>query len=73
MQILNKNDSQESPKSIDKMRSSFGNSFAKHQSMVELQKSPKAHEGLANDMNVSSISKLNVMKLAQVSSLEELR
>lgn len=41
--------------------------------MVELQKSPKAHEGLANDMNVSSIAKLNVMKLAQVSSLEELR
>ncbi len=40
--------------------------------MIELQKSPKASEGFGEDI-ASSRAKLNVMKLAQVNSLEELR
>lgn len=62
----------ESVKSINKMRSSFGNSFAKNMSMIDLQKSPKASERLG-DNNASSRAKLDVMKLVQVNSIEELK
>lgn len=68
MQLLQRQESQDSRSSLERMRASFGRSFGRNQSMTELQQSPKG-----DDVTGQTKSKVNLLTLAQANSLEELR